>query len=83
MLVELHGGKIHLQSTRGVGTVLRFFIIVERSSNAIPAMAAPPLIEFTPPQNTPVAPGPPTLAAERKGERLRVLIVEVGTCIVA
>jgi hypothetical protein len=37
MLVELHGGQIHLQSKKGVGTTLRFFITVDRSAGLPPA----------------------------------------------
>jgi hypothetical protein len=45
MLVELHGGRIQLQSTQGTGTVLRFFIRVQRATTTSPP-ALPELIEF-------------------------------------
>jgi hypothetical protein len=31
MLIELLGGKIYVQSTKGLGAVLRFFVTVKRS----------------------------------------------------
>jgi CheY-like chemotaxis protein len=45
MLVELHGGRIQLQSTQGAGTVLRFFIRVRRATTAS-SPAKSELIEF-------------------------------------
>jgi hypothetical protein len=86
MLVELHGGRIHLQSTRGVGTVLRFFIVVERSLDTHPVPSAPSLIQFgLEPKVASVRSASPmstmvlaTSVGEPSNQRLRVLVVEVG-----
>jgi hypothetical protein len=45
MLVELHGGRIQLQSTQGAGAVFRFFICVQRATTTLPP-AKSELIEF-------------------------------------
>jgi hypothetical protein len=79
MLVELHGGKIHLQSARGVGTVMRFFIVVERSKNEGSAPLTTPLIEFdSQPLGTPAAATFQPPIAGPPNPRLRVLVVEVS-----
>jgi hypothetical protein len=78
MLVELHGGRIHLQSTKGVGTVLRFFIVVERST--LPPLPPPtPLVEFPPPiSGRSLDPEALVIPAPQLDDRrLRVLVVEV------
>lgn len=76
MLVELHGGRIHLQSTKDVGTVLRFFILVERTT-ATPQPAPTPVIEFKP--STSRAPSSSIVTGNAATpRRLRVLVVEVG-----
>jgi hypothetical protein len=77
MLVELHGGRIHLQSTQGAGTVFRFFIRVQRATTTLPP-AQSELIEF---------PLRGVLSASSNGvdlhddtlppRKMRVLVVEV------
>jgi hypothetical protein len=78
MLVELHGGRIQLQSTQGAGTVLRFFIRVQRAMTTSP----PAKIEFI------EFPLRGVLSASSNGvgeydsvltpRKMRVLVVEVG-----
>jgi hypothetical protein len=76
MLVELHGGRIHLQSTKNVGTVLRFFILVERTT-ATPPPVPTPVVEFKPPATRAALPGKPVVGGDAVTRRLRVLVVEV------
>jgi hypothetical protein len=78
MLVELH--------TRDVGTVLRFFIVVERALDAHPVPSASSLIQFGLEPKVAsvrsVSPMPTIMLATPAGEpsnqRLRVLVVEVS-----
>jgi hypothetical protein len=68
MLVELHGGKIHMQSTKGVGTIVRFFLTVDRST-VVPTPPSTP-VETSSELIFPVLQVP-------DDRRLRVLVVEV------
>jgi hypothetical protein len=77
MLVEMHGGRIHLQSKKDVGTILRFFIRVKRSTACTPP-SKPELVEFITPEGQP-ATNPNGFHRETadSSRRLRILVVEV------
>jgi hypothetical protein len=77
MLVELHGGSIHLLSTKGVGTVLRFFIAVERVEAALAAPVPPASLPPTTPPTSSFNRAPSAEGDTTADEPVRVLVVEV------
>jgi hypothetical protein len=78
MLVHLQGGKIHVQSKKCVGTVIRLFITVERAS--APTSAERPTAMTT--RRESVAALLET-DDETRIANMRVLVVEVGACRLA
>jgi signal transduction histidine kinase len=72
MLVELQGGKIHLQSQQGVGSIFQFYIVVERSTAGLMPL-------MTPPNELPSITTKDSLLEPPPAEHLRVLVVEVRT----
>jgi CheY-like chemotaxis protein len=77
MLVELQGGKIHLQSKRNVGTALRFFVTVKRSA-AVP-LPVPPDEMHSMSTKTVSASTARYTVADDDIRRMHVLVVEVRT----
>jgi hypothetical protein len=78
MLVELHGGRIHLQSAKNAGTVLRFFITVKRSVEELKKEAGPTLFPSSKSRRASTSGNDPANVNDSNDRKLRVLVVEVS-----
>jgi hypothetical protein len=79
LIVQLQGGDISLTSVKGCGTVLRFFITLERSTIVSAAQLSPSIVHRTLPSSAPIYTNGvgSGLLGQTSKSRAQVLVVEV------